>query len=84
LKKEIKYMFTTIAGQNKKYKRNSVGSPLDDVFLIQKKQKDVKNDIYMVLRPDKDDRANKLFPDKQVVYLRYDKEQDLEIIKQFL
>ena len=52
-------------------------------FFIQKKSEEVKNTIYLVLRPDKDEKANQLFPDEKVVYLRYDKEEDLKMIETY-
>ena len=66
-----------------KFKRNSAGSPLHESYHISPKPEPVINDIYLVLRPDKDEKANELFPGKRVIYLRYDKEEDLKLINEY-
>jgi len=56
---------------------------IDECFFINKKEKPPINDIYLVLRPDKDEKAAILFPNKKVIYLRYDNENDLLLIKKY-
>jgi len=69
--------------KGKKIKKTMIGGELADCFYIQKKKTEIVNDIYLVLRPDKDSVANQLFPDKRVVYLRYDSPDDLILINQY-
>jgi len=63
--------------------RTRITNGLWEGFFINKKKEEIKNDIYLVLRPDKDEKSNKLFPGKKVVYLRYDKPEDLIMIERY-
>jgi hypothetical protein len=65
-----------------KPEKRRIGS-LSEFFYIKKKRENIKNDIYIVLRPDKDNIAKQLFPTEKVVYLRYDKPSDLLIIDKY-
>ena len=60
-----------------------INKTLHPKFLISKKPKIAENNIYIVLRPDKDENAKKFFPNKRVVYLRYDKPEQLILIKKY-
>ena len=59
------------------------GGSISDVYLINKNREEIINDIYVILRPDKDDIANILFPGERVVYLRYDKPEDVKMIDKY-
>ena len=56
---------------------------LNEKFLIQKKKVLKQNKLYVVLRPDKDFKAKQLFPNDTVVYLRYDKPEQLKLINSY-
>ena len=53
---------------------------LYEKFKFKTKPKLVKNAVYYVLRPDKDAIAALFFPNKRIVYLRYDKAIDSQIL----
>ena len=63
--------------------KNNIGGSLHDSFYIKKNKELIENNIYLVLRPDKDEKANLLFPGNKVVYLRYDKPEDLIMIEKY-
>jgi len=69
--------------KGKKIKRTRMSTGIWDGYFIKPKKEKIENTIYLVLRPDKDEKAKKLFPDEKVVYLRYDKEKDLEKISEY-
>jgi len=69
--------------KGRKIRKIMVGGELAECFYIQKKKTEIVNDIYLVLRTDKDSIANQLIPDKRVVYLRYDRPDDLILINQY-
>lgn len=70
--------------KGKKIKKIRVGSILHKSLMFSKKSELIKNDIYLVLRPDKDKIANLLYPNQIVVYLRYDKYEDLIMIEKYI
>jgi hypothetical protein len=67
----------------KSAKRTRISQNISKYFHIKKKKEMVKNDIYLILRPDKDEKAHLLFPNDKVVYLRYDKHSDLLMIEKY-
>ena len=60
-----------------------INKTLHSKFLINEKPKTIENDIYIVLRPDKDENAKLFFPNKKVVYLRYDNPEHFNLIKKY-
>jgi len=68
--------------KGKEIKRTRISRIFWEGFFIQKKET-IINDVYLVLRPDKDEKANTLFPGHRVVYLRYDRSDDVKIIEKY-
>jgi len=56
---------------------------ISDKFFIKRKDNNIENNVYIVLRPDKDNVAKLLFSNKKVVYLRYDKYDDMLLIDKY-
>lgn len=69
--------------KGKENKRTRMSRNLWDGYFIDKKPEKIENDVYLVLRPDKDEKALALFPGKKVVYLRYDNPDDVLMIEKY-